>query len=378
MALLYQLAKYKALGLKALPEDIAKTSQPQTWHVPRGEQIRGMAVQDIEVHGYSKITPLSERVLRAVKSTLYNPIREPGVEWTENFDQLKAADKHLLVLPAIGLSHIPSVSSKFGLVPKGSVISYQQKLESGCMINLYGEPPFPDLPMNDVMQTALNVVLDRKQTITMESLKLTQAEIKRFEQQTRLQSQSALWFKVRAHRITASKIGEIYRRRKDHESLAKRLQSTRQVMTAAMRQGLAFEPVAAEAYAQAKDYRLNLYPCGVVVSGSCPWLAASPDRKVYSPDMYPEFGLLEIKCPQVGSVLECKYLSKDQDHHLKLKRNHLYYYQVLTQLAVTGLQWCNFFVWCPNDHHLETIYFNEDVWQNVKDKVDDFYFNYFF
>ena len=97
--------------MKALPEDIAKTSQPQTWHVPRKEQVRGTAVQDIEVHGYSKITPLSERVPRAVKSTLYNPIREPGVEWTENFDQLKAADKHLLVLPAIDLSHIPSVSS---------------------------------------------------------------------------------------------------------------------------------------------------------------------------------------------------------------------------------------------------------------------------
>ena len=70
-----------------------------------------------------------------------------------------------------------------------------------------------------------------------------------------------------------------------------------------MRQGMAFEPVAAEVYAREKAYKLNLYPCGVVVSDSCPWLAASPDRKVYNPEMYTEFGLLEIKCPQVGSVL---------------------------------------------------------------------------
>ena len=31
---LYQFAKYKLQGLKAIPVDIAKTSQPQTWHVP--------------------------------------------------------------------------------------------------------------------------------------------------------------------------------------------------------------------------------------------------------------------------------------------------------------------------------------------------------
>ena len=93
--------------------------------------------------------------------------------------------------------------------------------------------------------------------------------------------------------------------------------------------------------------------------------------------MFPEYGLLEIKCPQVGSVLECKYLTKDEDGSLKLKRNHPYYYQVLTQLAVAGLEWCDFFVWCNHDHHMETLYFNEDVWQQVKDKVDMFYFNYF-
>ena len=377
MGLLYTLAKYKILGVKALPEDIAKTSQPQTWHAPRGEKLRGIAVQDVEVRGYSRSTPVSDGVPRSVKSTLYNPVRGQGVDWKQNLDQLIAADKHLLILPALGLSYVPAVSSKFGLVPKGSVISYQQKLENGCMINLYGGPPFPDLPVNNYMHTALNIVLDNRQIVAMEGLKLTSAEIKRFEEQTRLQSQSPLWYRIRNHRITASRIGEIYRRRKDHEVLAKRMKSTRRVTTAAMRQGLAFEPVAAEVYAQVKECKLNLYPCGVVVNDSCPWLAASPDRKVYNPDMFPEFGLLEIKCPQVGSVLECKYLSKDHDGHLKLKRNHLYYYQVLTQLAVTGLEWCDFFVWCTNDHHIETIYFNEGVWQNVKDKVDDFFFNYF-
>ena len=49
----------------------------------------------------------------------------------------------------------------------------QQKLESGCMVNLYGEPPYPDLPMNNFMHTAINIVFDNRQTVAMEGLKPT-------------------------------------------------------------------------------------------------------------------------------------------------------------------------------------------------------------
>ena len=51
--LLYQLANFKTLGIKALPEDIAKTSLPQTFHLARGEKIGGKSVHDVEVRGYA-------------------------------------------------------------------------------------------------------------------------------------------------------------------------------------------------------------------------------------------------------------------------------------------------------------------------------------
>ena len=114
--LLYQLAKYKILGAKALPEDIAKTSQPQTWHVPRGLKLVELEVQDIEVRGYSRNNPMPEGIPRAVKSTLYNPIRSEGVNWRHNFELFSSADQRMLILPAIGLSDVPLVNSKFGLV----------------------------------------------------------------------------------------------------------------------------------------------------------------------------------------------------------------------------------------------------------------------
>ena len=53
VALLYQIASYKARGLRALPEDAAKTSLPQTWHKPRGQTIRPTGIQGITVKGHS-------------------------------------------------------------------------------------------------------------------------------------------------------------------------------------------------------------------------------------------------------------------------------------------------------------------------------------
>ena len=371
---LYQLAEYKKLGLKAIPEDVAKTSQPQTWHTPRGPKIQGKAVQDIQVSGYKKVVKPSEEAPRTVQSTLYNPIRGDGVTW--DIESLKAVDANMLVIPALETT-VQQVDCKYGKVKYGSVLSYQQKLESNCAMNIFDGVTFPDLPCNDVMENHLHTTLTEKQTTSRENLKLSITEASRFESQTRSQSQNPFWYKLRKNRITASKVGEIFKRKKEPTALINRLKSTRHVMTSAMKQGLASEPTAAAAYIKIKGNRVNLYPCGVVVNVWAPWLAASPDRKVYNPDMIPPFGLLEIKCPQVGSVLECPYLTKNVTGSLTLNRNHAYYYQVLAQLAVTGLEWCDLFIWCQNDYHKETLYFNRDPWQTVKNKIDQFYFNYF-
>ena len=379
IGLLYQLANYKILGLKALPEDIAKTSQPQTWHAPRGEKIHGKAVQDLEVIGYSHGNREDRcEVPQVLRSTLYNPIRGNPIDWKANVNKLQKAMPNMLALAAMQTSTTQNVTTKFGQAASGSVLSYQQKLSDDYVLNICDGVAYPELPMSNVMKNNFCMALSANQSVCLEGLSLSMPEIRKFEEQTRLQSHSRLWYKLRRNRITASKVGDINRRRKDFDTLAKRLKSTRQVTTAAMREGLASEPVAARCYAEtAQNKSVNIYPCGIIVNFWSPWLAASPDRKVYKPERYPPFGLLEIKCPQVNSVLEAKYLVKTATGQLELKRNHPYYYQVLMQLAVTGLQWCDFFVWCKNDYQLETVYFNEDVWQQVKDKVDSFFFQHY-
>lgn len=92
--------------------------------------------------------------------------------------------------------------------------------------------------------------------------------------------------------------------------------------------------------------------------------------------MVPPYGLLEIKCP-VKPLAECLYLKKNGDGNLCLKKNHNYYHQVIMQLAVTGLKWCHFFVWKSDEHHLETIEFDDDEWGVMKTKLDLFYFHHF-
>lgn len=122
---------------------------------------------------------------------------------------------------------------------------------------------------------------------------------------------------------------------------------------------------------------VNLYPCGIVISPYVPWIAASPDRRVYSPGRQPSFGLLEIKCPQNDKLHEVTCLEL-HDGSLQLKRTHNYYYQIQCQLAVTGLTWCDFIVHLNNGlHHIETISFDEHVWENIQCKVDDFYLAHF-
>ena len=60
------------------------------------------------------------------------------------------------------------------------------------------------------MKNEYMYTLSESQMVQFEGLQLQHAEIKRFEEQTRLQSQKPLSeFRVRKHRLTASNMGEI-------------------------------------------------------------------------------------------------------------------------------------------------------------------------
>lgn len=219
------------------------------------------------------------------------------------------------------------------------------------------------------------------QAAILQQIQVTDKEIIHFEKKTRSQAKSSLWHKLRKHRLTASKIGEIVKRKSKFETLVKRLKHTRFICTAAMKHGIDTEPVAAVNYAKFMMDRVNLYPSGIILSNLSPWIAASPDRKVYNPARQPPFGLLEIKCPFKDNI---QYVAsiKSANGSRKLDKKHDYFYQVQTQLAVTGLFWCDFYVFLRQadgsvDQFCETIYFEPLFWKDLKEKLDEFYFSHY-
>ena len=382
---LYQLAHFKMQGIKAIPVDVAKTSLKMTFHQPRTSTITGKTIEEVEVRGHhNKAADFAAKESRYLKSTLYNAVNGPIPLFEELGHSLENSWPRIAAIPALkATTNHEMVTTKFGQAPTGSVLAVQQKLDSNYVINLFDHIEFPALPSKNVMLNENCAVLDQRKTTELDAIVTSVEESREFQDLTVTQSNDALWYRIRKNRITASKIGKIRSRQGNFEKLVTDMKSTRKVTTKPMLRGIECEPLAAACYAELKENGVNLLPCGVVVSPWCPWLGASPDRKVYFPDRAQEpFGLLEIKCPNVKSVLEIKDGSLKRDLNsgqLSLNRNHMHFSQIQMQLAVTGLPWCDYFVWTETDgdFHLETIRFDAVVWQEMKNKVDMFYFDYF-
>ena len=93
---------------------------------------------------------------------------------------------------------------------------------------------------------------------------------------------------------------------------------------------------------------VQVLECGLVVSSTMPWLAASPDRKVINKIL----GLVEIKCPHSlrhltpggggGACVNPSFYCQLVNGKPELKKVHPYYYQVQGQMGLTGLKWCDF------------------------------------
>ncbi|XP_069109084.1 uncharacterized protein [Argopecten irradians] len=208
-ALLYQLAYFKQRNFKLIPADVAKTSLPQAWHIPRGEKLHGSKADDVVVYGYDRENP--HRPTRGIKSTLYNPLPS---DFQQDCDAVldHFTDMNIMFNTVAGNTS-EMVQTKFGRQQKGCVLSYQQKLSSEYLVNFVDVATFPELPVRNTMINNINTVLNEKQTKLFESLKMSQSECQEVEEFTRLQSNDLRWHKIRSQRITASNAGEIAKRR---------------------------------------------------------------------------------------------------------------------------------------------------------------------
>ena len=117
------------------------------------------------------------------------------------------------------------IESKFGLVPSGSVISYQQKLTTDYshIRNIPQCRDFPDLPTRVIYTPGYTTVLPPKESIYYAGEQIKVEECKQIEKETRDQSVNPFWHDLRKNRITASKFKRVAARKKDYETLVTQL-----------------------------------------------------------------------------------------------------------------------------------------------------------
>ena len=117
----------------------------------------------------------------------------------------------------------------------------------------------------------------------------------------------------------------------------------------------------------------------LTVSTEQSWLGASLDCVRKCKCCEPR--VVEIKCPYTGRDLDPKaaFLSDNvggtcsADGQTELRNSHPYYYQVQTQMAVSGLKSCDFVIYTNIGIYIVEIDFNKQFWDDVISKVSIFY-----
>ena len=119
---------------------------------------------------------------------------------------------------------------------------------------------------------------------------------------------------------------------------------------------------------------------GFIINPCWPYIGASPDGIIECSCCGKRS--LEIKCPysyrdkNIEALVENNYcLYQEHDSEITLKKDHEYYYQVQTQLLVSGLQTCDFFVWTKSDYTLVQVQTDKKIQDEIISKSSLFFQN---
>ena len=393
---------------KEIPSDLSCTSLPQKWHKPRGDKITPEPVMKIS---FAKATTDRTRRQRdPVFCYLYDArgkkIRAvPSVEEvTPVRETIKTRSKHI---PFTYLTDDKDISLKetiFGSVPEGSPLSYQLQDYHSTSMEFSAIMPekvhtvtlnditYPNVPTSNYTSKITFSLDTFPQHIIsyMQSLDITEGQAIETEAQTVDQANSPLWHQKRKNRLTASKFGDVLNRKSlPSQAFVKNLFSQRSLSNVdSVAYGSSKEDIARKLYIKKMKSRLQhdirVYNSGLLINPNCPYLGASPDGKLIDRSVYDHFGLLEIKCPYsfrnhtpTEAAENPKCCLEKLTGRLQLKRSHNYYLQVTGQMALAGVNWCDFVVYTNKGMFVERIILDKELWnKEMFPKLTEFYINY--
>ena len=271
------------------------------------------------------------------------------------------------------LSLVPEFQGRY--IPKSSLPSFPRSLQ-----DLYN-PALAKASYPDLLTSCGSVRIE-----------LSEEMVHNVEEATRAQSDSRLWYRYRAGRVTASKMKRVC-----STSLA--MPSQRLIKeicypeafrftTRATCWGCEHERAARERYAEQmaeRHEKFSVANSGLVLNPEWTHLGASPDGIVCCTCC--GRGALEIKCSYCHRHNSVEDVARDSSSCLKtsdsndslhLDHEHAYYFQVQTQIFVCQVQYsdfcvCTFPPGSAPDIHIERIYPDTQLWQFCIDKSTQFF-----
>ena len=222
----------------------------------------------------------------------------------------------------------------------------------------------------------------------VKEITLSQDDAQNIEAATRRQGKSKEWKIQRKGRITASDFHRVSSKVKNisrnpqTNNLVEHLVGVKEgYETTAMKHGKATEPKAKLAYKKIMKRSHRKFVAdesGLVIPIDYPYLGASPDLRVKC-TCHGE-GLCEIKCPyglhaSPDSTNYSKHLV-NRDVETILSEKSEYYFQIQGQLGVTGLHYCDVFMYTSDGYFLQRIAFDAHFWTELLSRLRFFWQTY--
>lgn len=194
-----------------------------------------------------------------------------------------------------------------------------------------------------------HVLLQDKYKQLLGSLSIDFNKAHEIQEGTQEQSISSRWHFERKSRLTASKCYEILHRKSISLKYVRTILDPKLFKSTSTSYGITNEKKAREMYV--KRQGLHVHDCGLCVNPEFPFLGATPDGIVCDEGTS---GIIEIKSPSTArdmTIEESLSLSLSNfclhktDDKISLKKSRAYYFQVQGQLMITGVTFCDFFVY---------------------------------
>ncbi|XP_063397961.1 uncharacterized protein LOC134708342 [Mytilus trossulus] len=269
-------------------------------------------------------------------------------------------------------------------------VLYQTLRFENANIDPFLELFYPDYMFCDFVSLTRDTCV-KDFTHFFDNLKVTDAISQTLEEGTRGQSVNTNWIKARKNLITASVMGEVYKRKKlVPDNLLKKICGYVTVpdRVKSIKYGRKYESVAVSQYIQKHTKECGnttVESRGLLVNPKYPFLGASIDSLVTCNKC--GVGLVEVKCPYGSdskkepwrnkTPIECakdtNFCCNEVDGQLELKDTSNYMYQVQGQLGVYELNWVDFVIWTKKGISVERINFDESTWNSMLQKLKEFY-----